>query len=201
MQTLLWKQYIIVPCLLCDTVFLIRSLPVDGYRGHGVDAGEHRGDGEEVVEPAVHLSKVPLSVRRVDEVDERVERRHRHVGEGQVEQAIVGDSPHPLVRQNDPDHDQVAENRHRQHGAVSHRPQRDAPRRLHELVGQIAGRVGRIPFRGHSSVGSASVRCWHAAWITPAPPMRDRRARVLTCDRSEGECGPDAGDPPAVTHR
>lgn len=128
-----------------------QSPPVDGYRGHRVDAGEHRGHREEVVKPAVQFSKVPLSVSRVDEVDERVEGSHRNIGEGQVQQEIVGDSSHPLVRQNDPNHDQVSENRHCQHSAISRRPQRDAPRRLHELVGQISGYAGLIPFRGHSS--------------------------------------------------
>lgn len=115
------------------------SPPVDGYGRHGVDAGEHRSDREEVVEPAVHLSEVPLSMSRVDEVDERVESGHGHIGESQVQQEIVGDGPHPLVRQDNPDDDQVSEHRHGQHGAVRHRPQRDAPRRLHELVGQISG--------------------------------------------------------------
>ncbi len=103
------------------------------------------------MKPAVHLSKVPLSVSRVDEVDERVERSHGSIGESQVQQEIVGDSSHPFVRQNNPNDDQVSENGHCQHRAVSHRPQRDAPRRLHELVGQISGCVGSIPFRGHSS--------------------------------------------------
>lgn len=131
-------------------MFLMQSLPVDGYRGHRVDAGEHRSDREEVVKPAVHLTKVPLSVSRVDEVDERVEGGHRNIGESQVQQEIVGDSSHPPVRQNDPNHNQVPENRHCQHSAVSHRPQRDAPRRLHELVGQISGNAGFSPFRGHS---------------------------------------------------
>lgn len=60
--------------ILGDTI--MQSPPVDGYRGHGVDAGEHRGNREEVVEPAVQFSKVPLSVSRVYEVDERVEGGH-----------------------------------------------------------------------------------------------------------------------------
>lgn len=50
------------------------------------------------MEPAVHLAEVPLSVSRVDEVDERVESGHGNVRESQVQQEIVGDSPHPLVR-------------------------------------------------------------------------------------------------------
>ena len=126
-------------------------LPVEGYRGHGVDAGEHSGDGEEVVEAAVHLPEVPLPVRRVDEVDERVERGHGDVGESQVEQKVVGHRPHALVRQDDPDHDQVPEHGHRQHHAVGDGPERHAPRRLHELVGQVPGGVGSVPVRGHSS--------------------------------------------------
>lgn len=116
-----------------------QSLPVDSNGGHRVDAGKHSGDWEEVVKFAVSLTKVPLSVSRVNEVDERVERCHRNVGESQVEQEKVCDGPHPLVRQNDPYHDQVSKNRHRQHRAVSHRPEHDAPRRLHELVSQISG--------------------------------------------------------------
>lgn len=129
----------------------LHNSPVDGYRRHGVDAGEHGGDGEEVVEPAVHLPEVPLSVSRVHEVDERVERRHGRVAQRQVQQEIVGHRPHPPVRQDDPGHDQVPENGHGEHGAVRQRPERDAPRRLHELVGQIPGEVGSVPFRGHSS--------------------------------------------------
>lgn len=115
------------------------QLPVDRNGGHRVDAGKHSGDREEVVEFAVDLTKVPLSVSRVDEVDERVERCHSNVRESQVEQEKVCDGPHPLVRQNDPYHDQVSKDGHRQHRAVSHRPEHDAPRRLYELVGQISG--------------------------------------------------------------
>lgn len=150
-----------------DIIFLIQSLPVDGYRGHWVDAGEHRSDREEVVKPAVHLPKVPLSVCRVDEVDERVEGSHGSIRESQVQQEIVGDGSHPLVRQNNPNDDQVSENGHCQHRAVRHWPQRDAPRRLHELVGQISGCVGSIPFRGHSSSVLGRIcfrqRIWHAS--------------------------------------
>lgn len=127
------------------------GVPVDGYGGHGVDAGKHRRDGEEVVEAAVHLPKVPLPVSRVDEVDERVEGGHGDIGESQVQQEVVGDGSHPAVRQDDPDHDQVPEDGHRQHGAIRQRPERDAPRRLHELVGEIPGDVGFLPSRGHSS--------------------------------------------------
>lgn len=111
-------------------------------------------------------------MRRVDEVDEGVERCHGNVRERQVQQKVVGDSPHPFVRKNDPDHYQVPKNGHCQHRDVCHRPERDAPRRLHELVGQDPGRVGSVPLRGHSdyrlsfrfqsAAGKQTVSLWCA---------------------------------------
>lgn len=100
------------------------------------------------MEPAVDLSKVPVSVRRVDEVDERVEGGHGHVRESQVEQEIVGHCPHPFVRQNNPNDNQVSKHGHGQDRAVGHGPERHAPRGLRELVGQITAAVGP---KGHSS--------------------------------------------------
>lgn len=128
----------------------MHALPVQGDGRHGVDAGKHGRDREEVVEPAVDVPEVPLSVRRVDEVDERVEGGHGRVGESQIQQEVVGDGPHPFVRQNNPNDDQVAENSHSQHRDIRHGPERDAPRRLHELVGQNPGCVGPVPVWGHS---------------------------------------------------
>ncbi len=89
------------------------------------------------MELAVNLSKVPLSVRGVNEVDERVEGGHRGVGERQVQQEIVGHGAHPFMGQNDPNNDEVSEHSDRQHEAVRDRPNRDAPRRLHELICEI----------------------------------------------------------------
>lgn len=117
----------------------VSDQPVDGNGSHGVDTGEHGCDREEVVEPAVDSSKVPLSMSRVDEVDKRVERSHGDIGESQVQQEVIGHRPHPPVSQNYPYHNQVPEHGHHQHRAVSHRPQGDPPRRLHELVAQISG--------------------------------------------------------------
>lgn len=89
------------------------------------------------MELAVHFSKVPLSVRGVNEVDERVEGGHRGVGERQVEQEIVGNGAHPFMGQNYPYNDDVSEHGDREHGAVRDRPDRDTPRRLHELIREI----------------------------------------------------------------
>lgn len=89
------------------------------------------------MELAVDLSKVPLSVRGVNEVDERVEGGHRGVGERQVEQEIIGNGAHPFMSQNYPNNDEVSEHGNREHGAVRDRPDRDTPRRLHELIREI----------------------------------------------------------------
>lgn len=96
------------------------------------------------MEFAVGLAEVPLPVGGVDEVDQGVERGHGRVREGQVQQKVVRHGPHALVRQDDPDHDEVAEHRHREHRAVGDGPEGDAPRRLHELVGVVGSRVGSV---------------------------------------------------------
>lgn len=113
------------------------TLPVDCYCAHGVNARKHWGDGEKVVEFAVGFSKIPITVRGINKINQSVESGHRCVWKRQVEQKVIGDGSHPLVSQNDPHDDQIPEHRDRQDGAVRHRPERDAPRRLHELVCKV----------------------------------------------------------------
>lgn len=116
------------------------------------------------MKPAVNVSKVPVTVGCVDEVDEGVEGSHGEVRESQVQYEIVGDGPHPLVSKNDPNYYQIAEDGHCQHCDVCHGPERDAPRGLRELVGQDSaggrgGGVGAIPFRGHSPRVLRGISC------------------------------------------
>ena len=40
-----------------------------------------------------------------------VERRHEEVGDGEVEEEVVGDAPHGAVRQDDPQDHRVAQDR------------------------------------------------------------------------------------------
>lgn len=158
--------------------------PVHGNRRHGVDAGEDSCDGEEVVEAAVSLPKVPLAVQRVDEVDEGVESSHGGVGEGQVHQEVVGHRPHALVSQDDPDDDEVPKNGHCHHGAVRQGPQGDAPGGLHKLVGEVGCRRGR------------SIPSWGAQRLSPGiaqaavPPAA--QAPVGCGDRSHLGCSSPA---------
>lgn len=111
--------------------------PVHSYRCHGVDAGEDSCDWEEVVEATVSLSKVPLAVQRVDEVDEGIESSHGGIREGQVHQEVIGHSPHALVSQDNPDDNEISKNRHCHHTTISQRPQGNAPRGLHKLIGEV----------------------------------------------------------------
>lgn len=125
------------------------SPPVHGDGSHRVDARKHRRDGEKVVEFTVSFAEVPLPVSGVDEVDQSVERGHGRVGKSQIEDKVVGHRPHALVGEDDPNDDQVPEHGHGQHEAVGDGPERDPPRRLHELVGVVGGDVGSVVRRCH----------------------------------------------------
>lgn len=120
------------------------------------------------MEFAVGFSKVPIPVCSVDKVDQSVERGHRHVRKGQVEQKVVGHRPHTLVSKNDPNDNKVPEHRHRQHGAVGDRPESDAPRRLHELVGVVGRHVGSVMWSSHPFflyLESRQCFCCFTGWI------------------------------------
>lgn len=123
--------------------------PVHSYCSHGVDACKHRCHWEEVLEFTVGIPEVPVSMGSVDKVYQSVKSGHRRVRKGQVKQKVVGHRPHPLMGENDPYHDEVSKHGHRQHGAVSDRPESDAPRRLHELVGVIRCYIGSVVWRPH----------------------------------------------------
>ena len=86
------------------------------------------------MEAAVDQPVVPVVVHRVREVDDRVQGRHGRLGERQVQQEIVGDGPHALVRHDDPDDDEVAHHGHHDDAAVGQTPEDDPPHRLDELV-------------------------------------------------------------------
>lgn len=117
--------------------------PVHCNGCHRVDAGKHRCDGKEVLEAAVVGAKVPFAVKSVDEIDQGVEGSHGGVGESQVYQEIVGDGPHALVGQDDPDNDEVSKDCHSHHQTIGQRPKCDPPGRLHELVREVGPGLGR----------------------------------------------------------
>lgn len=112
--------------------------PVHSDGCHGVDAGEDSCDWEEVVEAAVSLSKIPLAVQSIDEVDESIESSHGGIREGQIHQEVICHCPHALVSQDNPDDNKISKNGHCHHTTVRQRPQGNAPRRLHELIGEVA---------------------------------------------------------------
>lgn len=145
--------------------------PVHSDGCHGVDAGEDSCDWEEVVEAAVSLSKVPLAVQRVDEVDESIESSHGGIREGQIHQEVICHRPHALVSQDNPDDDKIPKNGHCHHATVSQRPQGNAPGRLHELIGEVACWGG---YRGRSICSwcfqslSPGITFFNKAHVPPA---------------------------------
>lgn len=104
----------------------------DGHQREdtGADA-EHR---DELGDLAVEGSERPVAVQHVDEVEGDVERGHHGVRDGQVDEEVVGDSPHALVRKDYPDDYQIAAGRHHHHPRVQEHPQQLLPDRQDELV-------------------------------------------------------------------
>ena len=102
-------------------------LPVSSNGSHGVDTDEHGCDGEEVLEVAEGTAKVPDVVAGVDEVEGSVEGSHAEVGQGQVDDEVVGHRAHPLMGQNDPDDCGIAHHSHQHQGQVGCGPQCQLP--------------------------------------------------------------------------
>lgn len=145
--------------------------PVHSDGCHGVDAGEDSCDWEEVVEAAVSLSKIPLAVQSIDEVDESIESSHGGIREGQIHQEVICHCPHALVSQDNPDDNKISKNGHCHHTTVRQRPQGNAPRRLHELIGEVAcwgGYGGRSICSWCFQSLSPGISCFSKAHIPPA---------------------------------
>lgn len=62
-------------------------------------------------------------MKRIDKVEESVERSHRDVGEGQVDNEVIGHSPHASVGQNNPDNGDVPRDGHQDDQGVGDSPQ------------------------------------------------------------------------------
>ena len=71
------------------------SVQCDGQ--HGEHRGRHGAQGDELVEGAVEGPVVPLPVPHVDEGEDTVEGGHQHVSHGQVQQEVVGHTPHSTM--------------------------------------------------------------------------------------------------------
>lgn len=164
----------------------ILSSPVHRNGRHRVDAGEHRRDRKEVLEATVVGAEVPLAVKRIDEVDQGVEGSHGGVGESQVHEEVVGDGPHALVGQDDPDDDEIPEDRHGHHHAVRQGPEGDAPGRLHELVGEVGrGLRRRRGGRGRCRRGGGGREV--AGLDQQVQPLGLSRSRRRPCAESRAQ--------------
>jgi hypothetical protein len=84
-------------------------VPINRYRHEGEHTGRDGADGNEVSELAINLAKRPVAVQHVDEVEESVEDGDHEVSDGQVDKEVIRDGAHPVVRQDDPDDDEVNE--------------------------------------------------------------------------------------------
>ncbi len=109
------------------------------------------GHRVEVREAAERAAEVPVSpFAPYTKLTSVLSAGHAHVRRREVEQKEVGDGPHPLVRRDDPDNDQVPGDGHQQNQRERDRPERHAPRRLREPVG--VGQVRGVSGQGHGSL-------------------------------------------------
>ena len=150
-------------------------LPVGGDGGHGVDADKHGCDGEEVLEVAEGTAKVPDVVAGVDEVEGCVEGGHAEVGQGQVDNEVVGDRAHPLMGQGDPDNHSTAHHSHQHQGRVGCCLQCQLPARHGEGCDArgVALKARRDVGVSHHGTGShGCLWVWDnslAPWLLPVP--------------------------------
>lgn len=69
----------------------------------------------------------------VNEIEDGVESGHQQIRKSQVHDKVIGGSPHPPVREDDPDDGDVADDGGDDDEGVGDSPQGDLPARLGEL--------------------------------------------------------------------
>lgn len=108
-------------------------LPLCRHCRHGVNAHKHCGDGEPVLKPAEFLTKIPDVVAGVDKIEDGIESGHQQIRKGQINDEVVGGSPHSSVRQDNPDDGDIADDGGDNDEGIGDGPQGDLPSRLGEL--------------------------------------------------------------------
>ena len=80
-----------------------RRLPFDRDGHQRENAAANGQDGHELWDFAVDGAVRPVAGQHEGKVEDDVERRDHGVGDGQVDQKVIGDCPHPPVGHDDPD--------------------------------------------------------------------------------------------------
>jgi hypothetical protein len=75
-----------------------------------------------------------MRVQHVDEIECHVESRDHGVCHREIQQKIIRNRPHPLVREDDPDHDQIPPGGHDDHARIQYAPKDLSPHRQDELI-------------------------------------------------------------------
>ncbi len=108
------------------------SLPFETHAHQSENASTCWHNGHEVVEDAVVGAEEPVVVEVEREREADVEEGNGRVGDGQVEQEVVGDGAHPTVSEHQPDHHQIATDRHHDDDAERDDVDQLRPPPLHE---------------------------------------------------------------------
>lgn len=121
-----------------------KRLPVNGDGHEGEDRGADGEHGHELSDFAVDVSERPVVVEHVGVVEGDVERGHHGVSDGEVHEEVVGDGSHPLVRQDDPDDNEIPSSSHHHDSCEEHAPDDLSPPGQDKRV-RFHGVLGRIP--------------------------------------------------------
>jgi hypothetical protein len=114
-----------------------------------------------------------VAVEHVGVIEYDVERRDHGVGDAQVHEEVVGDGAHALVREHDPDNDEVAAGRHGDHPREQNRPDDLPPPGQDELVGVLVLELEE------TRVGRAVARELEELVVVRRPGRRDRQVQLL----------------------
>ena len=75
-------------------------LPIQSNGRESQYTGRNSDVSDEIVDSAIDLSKDPIVISHVDIVETSIEDGEEEVGDAEVDQKVVGRSPHPFVTYN-----------------------------------------------------------------------------------------------------
>lgn len=99
-----------------------------------------------------------MAVQHVSVIEHDVQRRHHGVGDAEIDEKVVGDGAHALVREDDPDDDEIATGRDDDHAGEQEGPDDLAPPRQDELVRVLVVEVGEARVAGRGRVVEELVK-------------------------------------------
>lgn len=100
-------------------------LPVKGDGHEGENTGANGENSDKLADLAVKITKGPVTVQHVSEIEGNVEGRYHGIGDAEIHQKVIRHCSHSFVSQNDPYDNEIATGSYGNHEA-----KRDCPNHL-----------------------------------------------------------------------